>query len=356
MTHDNPRMTLGRAPLIVLVLGGMAVGLYGGLARLGVPLPAAADHLADIHGPLMICGVFGTLISLERAVAIGTRGAFLAPVLLSLGGMALVTGLPDLASRGLLLSGAAAFVLATLSIMLLQRAIFTATLLVGAVALLAGLVIWTITADVSTAVGAWLLFLVATVAAERLELSRVLIRFSFSVPGFLIAVAPLVVGSILGIADQVGARVFGVGLVALTLWLGMNDVATMTIRMRGQPRFMASAMLAGYVWLPVAGLALVMAPDATFGYDLVLHAVLIGFVLSMVFGHALIIFPSVARIRLHYHPSLYLPLAVLHLSVTMRVVGDALEWTTLRTLSGPLTVLALAVFAATLVRSSVLQR
>lgn len=348
MAHDSPRPALSRAPLIVTVLGGMAVGLYGGLLRLGVPLPGA-DHLADIHGPLMICGVFGTLISLERAVAIGTRRAFLAPALLALGGLALVAGLPELVSRGLLLCGAAAFVLATAWIMLEQRAIFTATLLVGAVSLLAGVAVWTITADVSAAAGAWLLFLVGTVAAERLELSRALIRSRLSVPGFLIAIGPLAVGSIFGLTDHSGARIFGLGLVVLTLWLGMNDVATTTVRMRGQPRFMASAMLAGYVWLPVAGLALLTAPDALFGYDLVMHAVLIGFVLSMVFGHALIIFPSVARIRLRYHPSLYLPLALLHLSVLVRVVGDALELTMLRTSSGPLTVLALLVFAAILV-------
>ena len=119
--------------------------------------------------------------------------------------------------------------------------------------------------------------------------------------------------------------------------------------MRGQTRFMASAMLAGYVWLPVAGLTLIAAPDATFGYDLVLHAVLIGFVLSMVFGHALIIFPSITGIRLRYHPSLYLPLGLLHLSVLMRVIGDALELPMLRTSSGPATVLALVAFAASLV-------
>jgi hypothetical protein len=77
--------------------------------------------------------------------------------------------------------------------------------------------------------------------------------------------------------------------------------------------------------------------------------VLIGFVLSMVFGHALIIFPSVARMRLRYHPALYLPLGLLHLSVLTRVIGDALESTTLRTLSGPMTVLALLAFAAILV-------
>ena len=141
-----------------------------------------------------------------------------------------------------------------------------------------------------------MLFLVGTVAAERLELSRALIRSRLTVPGFVVAMGPLVAGSVLGVTDPVGARLFGSGLIVLTLWLALSDVATRTVRMRGQTRFMASAMLAGYVWLPVAGLTLIAAPDATFGYDLVLHAVLIGFVLSMVFGHALIIFPSITGI------------------------------------------------------------
>ena len=36
---------------------------------------------------------------------------------------------------------------------------------------------------------------------------------------------------------------------------------------------------------------------------------LLGFVFSMVFGHAPIVLPAVARLRLPYHPVLYLPLA-----------------------------------------------
>lgn len=338
----------GRLVLIVTVLGGMAMGLYGGLLRLGVPLPAA-DHLALIHGPLMICGVFGTLIALERAVAIGTRIAFVAPALLALGGIALIAGLPEPVSRGLFVGGATAFAVATGWIMLKQRAIFTATLFVGALSLLAGTIWWTLTEDVPASVGAWLLFLVGTIAAERLELSRAVVGSRLALPGFLMAMGPLALGAVLGIGNAVGARLFGFGLVALTAWLALNDVARITVRMAGQTRFMASAMLAGYAWLPVSGLMLLVAPDAPYAYDLILHAVLIGFVLSMVFGHALIIFPAVARVRLPYHRLLYLPLAVLHLSVVLRVVGDALEFNLVRTSSGPVTLLALLGFAATLI-------
>lgn len=67
-----------RILLLAFAVASMAAGLYAGLVRLGFDLPDGAG-LADIHGPLMICGVFGTLISLERAVAIGLGWPYLAP-------------------------------------------------------------------------------------------------------------------------------------------------------------------------------------------------------------------------------------------------------------------------------------
>lgn len=346
-TAKSTSVALKRAPLVAVVLGGMAIGLYAGLARLGLPLPIAG-HLAGLHGPLMICGAFGTLISLKRAVAIGNRPAFVAPVLLAFGGLALVAGLPEIVGQSLLLGGAASFVLASAWIMAQQRAVFTATLVAGALALLGGTAIWTATDDVPAAAGAWLLFLVGTIAAERLELSRALAGSRFGLAGFLASMGLLALGATLGISGALGARLFGLGLMVLTAWLLLNDVATRTVRMAGQTRFMASAMLAGYVWLPVAGLTLIVAADAANAYDLVLHAVLIGFVLSMVFGHALIIFPAVAKIPLRYHPALYLPLGLLHGSVLLRVAGDALEAGTVLTASGPLTLVALIGFGAIL--------
>jgi hypothetical protein len=65
-------------------------------------------------------------------------------------------------------------------------------------------------------------------------------------------------------------------------------------------------MLAGYVWLGLAGVILFAHPPGTnsFGYDVALHAVLIGFAVPMVFGHALVMGPTVASIKLRYVPIL----------------------------------------------------
>jgi hypothetical protein len=45
------------------------------------------------HGPLMICGFFGVVISIERAVAIGRLWAYTAPLLAGLGTAATLHGL-----------------------------------------------------------------------------------------------------------------------------------------------------------------------------------------------------------------------------------------------------------------------
>src|SRR5690606_15908617 len=83
-------------------------------------------------------------------------------------------------------------------------------------------------------------------------------------------------------------------------------------------------------------------------YDAALHALTLGFVFSMVFGHAAIILPAVLRVALPYHPSFYLPLVLLHASVAIRLVGDAgagYGWTRV---GGLLNALALAAFIATM--------
>ena len=44
-----------------------------------------------------------------------------------------------------------------------------------------------------------------------------------------------------------------------------------------------------------------------------------GFVFSMVFGHAPVILPAVLRVKLPYHSTLYAPLVLLHASLLARV-------------------------------------
>ena len=89
---------------------------------------------------------------------------------------------------------------------------------------------------------------------------------------------------------------------------------------------MAACLLSGYGWLVVAGLVWLVGGAATSGpaYDAVIHAVLLGFTLSMIMAHAPVILPAVLRRPLPYRPIMYLPVALLHASLVLRILfGDA---------------------------------
>jgi hypothetical protein len=97
------------------------------------------------------------------------------------------------------------------------------------------------------------------------------------------------------------------------------------VRQPGLTRYIALCLLSGYVWLAVGGAVMAgagLAPGRP-SYDAALHALLLGFVFSMVFGHAPIVFPAVLRVVLPYHPVFYAPLVLLHASLALRLLGDA---------------------------------
>ena len=80
------------------------------------------------------------------------------------------------------------------------------------------------------------------------------------------------------------------------------------------------------MWLAVGGATMLFAgglSQGTASYDAALHALTLGFVFAMVFGHAPIIFPAVLRVAVPYHPLFYAPLALLHAGLALRVAGDA---------------------------------
>lgn len=123
--------------------------------------------------------------------------------------------------------------------------------------------------------------------------------------------------------------------------------------MDGLPRFIAVCLLGGYAWLAIAGL-LGMAGGFHGGHpwrDAALHAVGLGFVFSMIFGHAPIIFPAVAGVKIPYHPVFYLPLLVLHASFATRVCGNLWDSFPLRRIGALVNALALLLFIVTMLVS-----
>jgi hypothetical protein len=336
-----------RLAILACAATALPAGLWFGLERLGWDLPRGAS-LAGLHGPLLISGVFGTLVAMERAVALGGRWPYAAPALSASGSVLLVAGAPTAAGAWAYALAAAFLTAASLVAVRRQPAAFTASLAAGAAAWLASSGLWAVGNPVPDLAGWWLAFLVLTIAGERLELSRLGPRSRLGLPLYLVATGAFLTGAAEGLYTARGASLSGLGLVALTVWLIRHDIALRTVRLAGQARFMATCMLAGYAWLGTAGLLLLAAQPGMnpFGYDMAVHAVLLGFVLSMVFGHALIILPAVAHLRPRYGPAMYAPLATLHASVALRVASDLLGAQAGRRWSGLVTVAAVAGFAA----------
>ena len=344
-----------RLRLIPLAVGmiSLVAGLWGGLVWLGLRLPGNVPSLTEFHGALMISGFLGTVISLERAIAIGRWWAYAAPVLAAIGAAALLAGAPTIAAGAFLLAGLA-LTFDSAIVTLRQPALFTIMLTVAAACWAGGTLIWARQARAAEVTGWWLGFLLLTVAAERLELSRLLSPPRWSELTFAIAIALIPIGMGRGELAAQMAPFSGVGLIATTLWLVRHDVALRTIRLSGQARFTAACLLTGYFWLGIDGILLLVVPPGTNAlfYDAVVHSITIGFILSMIFGHAPIILPAVIGLRVRYSAMAYGPLALLHLSVLLRVVADLRGQVQLRVISGPVTVIALAGYAAALIAAS----
>ena len=96
MTDISSRVIASRIRLPLAALGVLALlaGLWAGLIRIGWPLPPLEPALPLAHGPLMVSGFLGTLIGLERAVALGRPIAYAVPLMSGLGGLALLLGVP----------------------------------------------------------------------------------------------------------------------------------------------------------------------------------------------------------------------------------------------------------------------
>lgn len=315
--------------VVLLVPGALALlaGLDAALLRLGLGAPVANDRWADVHGPLMVLGFVGTLVALERAVAVRRPALLASPALLGAGGLALLGPLPLWVGRTALVGGTAVLLAVYGVVWRRQPAVAVAVQTTGAVLGLAAALLWLAGVPVPHLVPTLSGFLVLTVAGERLELLRVggpSARVEDAVG--VLALGWAAAAAVALLRPAAGWTLLGAVLLALVAVLARHDVARRTVRGTGLPRFMACAMLAGYAWLAAAGAVWLVSGPVLAGraYDATLHAVFLGFVLSMIMAHAPVILPAVLRRPLPYRPVLYLPLALLHATLLLRVLaGDA---------------------------------
>jgi len=351
---NRPILRVGLMATGLLALLG---GLWSGLLRLGWVGPLLQPALPAAHGPLMVCGFLGTVISLERAVALDRTWAFLAPAATGVGGLLTLAGVGGAAGPSLITAGSLGLVAIFGVVLSIQAVPFAMVMASGAGAWLGGNVLWLSGWPVHALVPWWIGFLVLTIAGERLELSRMLFHAPWTKWLFLGLVGVLGAGLLLSVeAPDLGFRVMGTGVAAVAFWLAVYDMARRTVRAEGLTRFIAVCLLAGYAWLLLGGgLALYFGnTGAGFIYDATLHVIFVGFVFSMIFGHAPVIFPSVLGISIPYRPFFYVHVALLHVSLLLRVSGDLMLVESLRAWGGWLNAAAILLFLGATVASVLL--
>jgi hypothetical protein len=343
MSFSLPR----RAAVGLAAVAGLAA-MWGGLARLGWTFTRWDGREIAWHGALAVLGFLGTLIAAERATALGRSWAFGAPLASGLGAISLLTFSSPRPGQVLFLLGALVLVGIFWVIYRLQPALHNGVLGIGSVLWAASVGLWFGGFALYRIAPWWAGLLVATIVGERLELSRVTGLRTASRRTFLVSLLVFLGGLVVSLASfGAGVRMAGAGLVALAVWLARNDVARRTIRGSALTRFMAACLLAGYVWLFVGGVLWLWFGGVLAGahHDAMLHAVFVGFVMSMVFGHAPVILPAVLGGRIGYRSRFYVHLALLHASLALRIAGDlagvpaAIRW------GGALSAAAILLFA-----------
>lgn len=339
-----------RPLLIALVAAALVGGVAGGLLRVGVSLaPQGADWLgraALAHAALMVCGFLGTVIGIERAVAVKRRAAFAAPLASGLGALAILLGDASVAAW-LFVVAALVFCAVNVLVLLRQRAAHTVLLLVAALAWLVGNGLFAGDAPGVAVLPWWFGFLVMTIAAERLEMTRLMRRRPAAQSMLYAVLAAMLVGAAASaVAPRFGGTLYGASLVLLAIWLGVFDIARRTVLTTGLSRYMALCLLGGYAWLALAGAAWAAMSWGLPARDMALHALGLGFIISMVMGHAPVILPAVAGVKLAFGPHFYVPLVALHGSLMLRLFAgfDSGSW---RALGASLNAGTIVLFALT---------
>jgi hypothetical protein len=335
-------------PFLFFAILALLAALWAGLMRLGWNLPALTPSLALAHGPLMISGFLGVLIPLERAVAMKKKWMYLSPLLAGLGW--LVTLLIQTLPIGPLLLTLASLGGVAILIEMTRRefALHTVTMLFGMFSWFVGNLLWLFGWQIFQVVFFWQAFLILTIAGERLELSRVLRPSRIQQNLFAVIILIFLAGIITSIFNlQMCTRLNGAGLLFLALWSIRNDLAWRNLRHKlPLTRYIAWCLALGLMWLGVGGILNLIFGAQIAGprYDAALHVVFVGFVISMIFGHAPIIFPAILGVPINFQPAFYVHLFLLHTSLVLRVVADYANWHTLRMWGGLLNEVAILLF------------
>jgi len=334
-------------PFLVTAMISLIVGLLASLWRLGVNLGTYEPTIAQLHGPLMVSAFLGTLIGIERAVSWKSVFSALAPISSAMGIIAVALYPHSHWPLLLFVISAAALTVLFFQVGWQFKARHLLVMGLGAIHWLVGNALWFSGTPFPKLVLWWMGFLMLTIVGERLELNRLLPQNIKATLMFWAGILFMIIGTLFTpIHFTLGVRVVALGWILAGIWLLRHDITRHTIKSTGLARFIAVSLISGYVWMILGGIIALWAglPSGGFYYDAILHTILVGFVFSMIFGHAPIIFPAILKLKIVYQPYFYGHLFLLHLGLVIRVAGDLIHSVYLKQIGGVINVIAVLVF------------
>jgi hypothetical protein len=331
-------MRAERLPFVFMAMLSLIAGLTAGLQRIGWSLPV--EGVASSHGPIMIGGFIGTLITLEKIIPLKNKLLYILPVISAASVVFSFFGMAAY-STTCLLSASAGLSVVFLIYWVRERSLIYAMMFLGAACWLTGNISFAINNFYPIAVPWWMAFVLLIISSERLELMKFLpvrqsqkLFFSGILLFFLIAC----ILSFHGAGNYFAAF----SLVAAPIWLMRYDVVSINLKKDGLSKYVGISLLSGYTALLVCGILIPFLTTAPLGYDALIHVFFIGFVFSMIFAHGPIILPGVLGIQVKpFHPVLYLWLALLQASWLLRTFSDIALEIQLRKYSGLISAIAI---------------
>lgn len=305
--------------LLFIIPALLILAFYSAIGRVGWELPI--PEVAAKHGFYMVSGLFGTLICFERTLILKNR-LWLSIPLLSIVSVVLV--FLEITIVGFAVQGLSALLLATLYFTqwLRHKEVFLLALTLSGLAwMTSGIVLATGRGFAATSI--WLiLFLLYSIVAERLELSKFIATPKWAKPLLLLFF-------ILLFASQAFPfhwgtyHISGILITATGFWLLQFDMATKNLSKSGFFYFTGSTLYYGFVWLMVGGVLMALPLQSFYHYDAVLHVFFIGFAFSMIYAHAPIILPALLKLRkTPFHKILYIPVWATHVLLLLRLYAD----------------------------------
>lgn len=332
-----------RIPFLVLALLSLLTGLGAGLGRMGWDLPGLA--VIPHHGAIMVGGFLGTLIILEKIIPLKIKWLYLFPLMSAGSVAAYLFSLPAL-SGILLISASAGLTLAFLLYLLREKTAIYVIMAGGALCWLCGNIVLFTTYHYTQAVPWWIAFILLIITSERLELMKFLPVKNRHRRILYCLLAGVLAGCIHILPYH--HIILGSSLIAISLWLLKFDLIRITLGKTGLTRYVAFALLSGYLSLFVSGTLLLLSGNSAL-YDSLVHSFFIGFAFSMIFAHGPIILPGVMGISVKpYHRILYAWLFLLNSSWIIRGIFLSAGLMEGRRYSGILTAIAILAYFASL--------